>query len=103
MRYLVIAWDGTDPGAPERRRRAREAHIAVASRLQAEGRLLVGGALLDDDGNMVGTAAVADFDDRSDLERWLATDPYATGGVWKDVSVTPYRVAEHYTELFRPD
>lgn len=103
MRYLVIAWDGTDPGAPERRRRARGAHIAFASRLQEEGHLLVGGALLDDDGNMIGTAAIADFDDRADLDRWLATDPYATEGVWKDVSVTPYRVAEHYTELFRPD
>ena len=103
MRYLVLAWDGDDPDAPARRQKARAAHIACASRLQAEGHLLVGGALLDDDGNMIGTAAIAEFATRDELDQWIATDPYTTEGVWKKVSVTPYRVAEHYTHLYQPD
>ncbi len=103
MRYLVLAWDGDDPEAPARRRKARAAHLAGAARLQAEGRLLVGGALLDDAGNMIGTAAIADFATREELDRWIATDPYTTENVWRKISVTPYRVAEHYTHLFRPD
>lgn len=103
MRYLIVAYDGTDPEAPARRQRHRPAHLENATRLQHEGHLLIGGALLDDDGNMIGTAAVADFDTREELDAWLASDPYAVGGVWQDVTVVPYRVAEHYTHLFKPD
>ena len=103
MRYLIIAWDSTDAEAPARRQRVRPRHLANAARLQHAGHLLIGGALLDDDGGMIGTAAVADFDSREELDEWLRTDPYAVEGVWQDVTVLPYRVAEHYTHLFKPD
>ena len=74
-------------------------HVTVTktvSRLQAEGHLLIGGALLGDDGGMIGSAAVAEFDSREALDEWLRTDPYVTGDVWRDIEVLPYRVAPHY-------
>jgi uncharacterized protein len=104
MQFLVLARDGTDPGAPERRLRARPAHLANAERLQRAGHLLIGGALLDDDGNMIGSAAVAQFDSRAELDEWLRTDPYVVGDVWRDIQVFPYRVALHYDHpVKRPD
>lgn len=103
MRYLILAYDGTDAEAPARRQAVRPQHLENAARLQAEGHLLIGGALLNDDGGMIGTAAVADFDSREELDEWLRTDPYAVGDVWRDVTVLPYRVAEHYLHLFKPD
>lgn len=97
MQWLIIARDGTDPEAPERRRKARPAHLENAARLQAKGHLLVGGALVDDDGGMVGSACVAQFATRDELDAWLSNDPYVTGGVWQDIQVMPYRVAPHYS------
>ena len=104
MEFLIIARDGTDPEAPERRRRARPAHLANAERLQRAGHLLIGGALLDGAGAMIGSAAVARFETREQLDAWLRTDPYVVEGVWRDIQVLPYRVAPHYHHLVeRPD
>src|SRR5579875_213251 len=96
MQWLIIARDGTDPEAPERRQRARPAHLEGAARLQADGHLLMGGAILDDSGRMIGSAAVADFSTREELDEWLRTDPYVTGGVWQQIEVIPYRAAPHF-------
>lgn len=96
MQFLIIARDGSDAEALQRRLAVREAHLANAARLQAEGHLLIGGALLGDDGGMIGSAAVAEFDSREALDEWLRTDPYVTGDVWRDIEVLPYRVAPHY-------
>jgi uncharacterized protein YciI len=96
MQWLIIARDGTDPDAPERRKAARPAHLENAARLQEQGHLLVGGALVDEDARMIGSAAVAQFATREELDAWLRTDPYVTGGVWQEIEVIPYRVAPHY-------
>lgn len=93
MQWLIIARDGTDPEAAERRLRSRPAHLEGAARLQEAGHL---GAILDDAGRMVGSAAVAQFATRAELDEWLRTDPYVTGGVWRDIQVIPYRVAPHF-------
>jgi uncharacterized protein YciI len=45
---------------------------------------------------MIGSAAIAQFATRAELDAWLRTDPYVTGGVWQDIEVIPYRVAPHY-------
>ena len=96
MQWLIIARDGTDAQAQERRMAARPAHLEHAAKLQAAGHLLVGGALIDDDGRMIGSAWVAQFETRAQLDAWLRTDPYVTGNVWQDIRIMPYRVAPHY-------
>jgi uncharacterized protein len=96
MQWLIVARDGEDAGAEARRLAARPAHLENAARLQARGHLLLGGALVDDAGRMIGSACVAQFATRAELDDWLRTDPYVTGGVWQDIEVTPYRVAPHY-------
>ena len=96
MQWLIIARDGSDEDALERRLAARPAHLEHAARLQAAGHLLIGGALINDDGEMTGTAAVAQFETRAELDEWLTTDPYVTGDVWREIKVHPFRVAPHY-------
>ncbi len=96
VQWLIIARDGTDEGALERRMAARAAHLANAAKLQASGHLLVGGALVDDDGRMIGSACIAQFATRAELDEWLRADPYVTGNVWQDIQIMPYRVAPHY-------
>lgn len=93
MQFLVVARDGADGGAAARRMAAREAHIEGAKAMAASGAMLCGGALLDDDGAMIGSACMVEFADRAALDAWLMNDPYVTGDVWRTVEVTPFRRA----------
>ncbi|MET4700643.1 uncharacterized protein YciI [Constrictibacter sp. MBR-5] len=93
MQFLVTAYDGTDPEAPARRQAVREAHLVGARRMTEEGRILIGGAILDDAGGMIGSCCIVDFATRAELDEWLRTDPYVTGGVWQKIEVVPFRAA----------
>ena len=72
MQFLIIAYDGTDEGALERRMAAREAHLVGARAMKADGSMIVGGAILDDDGRMVGSSCIVEFPDRAAVERLIA-------------------------------
>ena len=93
MQFVVIAHDGEDPQAPGRRMKARPAHIEGAVQMKEDGSMLTGGAILDDDGNMIGSVMFVDFPSRTELDAWLASDPYVTGDVWRRIEVRPFRVA----------
>ncbi len=93
MQFLITAYDGTDDQAQERRAAARPAHIEGAQSLKENGNVLIGGAILDDAGNMIGSSLVVEFESRDELDAWLNNDPYITGNVWQDVTVIPFRTA----------
>ena len=93
MQYMIVAYDGTDPEALERRLAVREAHIKGAVALKESGNLIAGGAILSDAGQMVGSTTYVEFETREALDAWLAQDPYVTGDVWRDITVTPIRLA----------
>ena len=93
MQYLIVAKDGTDDEAPERRRRVRPSHLISIQPLVEDGRVLVGGAILSEAGEMVGSMLLVEFPDRGALDAWIAADPYVTEGVWREIEVTPFRTA----------
>lgn len=91
--YVITAHDGTDAAAPARRAAARPPHlVSIAPRVAAR-EIIVGGALLDDAGAMIGSVLVVEFASRAALDDWLAADPYVTGGVWQTIEVKPFRLA----------
>jgi uncharacterized protein YciI len=91
---VIIARDGTDPGALERRLAVREAHMARMRPMAEDGTLAIGGAILDaPEGRMVGSAAVIARDTDAGAREWMAEDPYVTGGVWRDISLYGTRFA----------
>jgi uncharacterized protein YciI len=90
---IVIARDGTDPEAKDRRAAVRPIHLERIAPLVEAGNILVGGAILDDQGDMVGSVLLTDFESREAFDAWIDTDPYVTGGVWEDIEVKPYRPA----------
>jgi uncharacterized protein YciI len=94
MQFLIIAHDGTDEGALERRMAAREAHLVGARAMKVDGSMIVGGAILDDDGRMVGSSCIVEMPDRAAVDAWLATDPYVTENVWQKIEVRPFRCAQ---------
>lgn len=93
MQFLVIARDGTDGDAIERRQRTRPKHLEGIGPLVDSGNVLVGGAILSGSGDMVGSMLLVEFPDRADVDAWLARDPYVTDGVWQEVEVHPFRTA----------
>lgn len=93
MRYAVIARDGNDPDAKARRLAVRPAHLERVAPFVKRGRVLIGGAILDEAGDMVGSVLLTDFTSRDEVEEWIAEDPYVTGGVWKEIEVLDFRPA----------
>ncbi len=91
MEFLVIAMDGADEGAHDRRMAARADHLEGIARLKEAGRFVAGGAILDDDGKMIGSAVILDFPDRESAETAVAEDPYSKGDVWRDITIRPFR------------
>ncbi len=98
MQFLVMMRirDPNDVAVQKLREDTRSAHLAGASRLREAGHLLVGGAIFDEGGTVAGSAAIAEFDTRADLDEWLLNDPFTQAGVWQDFVVIPFRVAPHY-------
>lgn len=92
MQFVVTALDYTDADALNRRMAHREEHLAGVRQLIADGRFLSGGAILDDDGKMIGSTLHLDFPTRADLDAQLRNDPYVSGKVWETIDVRQARL-----------
>ena len=79
MQYLIIAYDKEN--ALERRLETREAHVAGARKLMAEGKIINAAALIEDD-VMVGSTLYIDFETDEELDEWLENEPYVKNNVW---------------------
>ncbi|MCK2041336.1 hypothetical protein KZO83_01305 [Chromohalobacter sp. TMW 2.2308] len=95
--YAVVAYDYTDAEALDRRLANREAHLAGVRALAQEGCFLSGGAILDDNGKMVGSSAHFQFADRQALEAWLEIEPYMTSRVWERVDIREVKLFDPST------
>lgn len=87
MQFVLVGLDCKDKEAPARRQAVRRDHIVMGERLFKSGNLLYGAALLNDDGSMKGSMYVMNFDSEKELKKWLNTEPYVIGGVWKDLTI----------------
>jgi uncharacterized protein YciI len=94
MHYLIIAHDGSDDKAMERRLASRQAHLDSITRLKNERRALYGAALIDDTGAMKGSLLIMDFAGQGELDRYLEHEPYITGKVWEKIEIKPCRVPD---------
>lgn len=92
--YLIIANDGKDGKALDRRKDVRPLHLAGAKKLKDNGNFVIGGAMLDDDNNMRGSIMIVQFETQDDFQKWYDNEPYITKGVWKEIEVKQFRVAE---------
>jgi uncharacterized protein YciI len=102
VQFLLVAFDGVDEGAVERRLAARGAHIELGDRMVAAGRMLFGTAILDEAGRMIGSMLVLDFPSREELDGWLAVEPYVTGKVWDRIDIRPCAVGPSFRGMTLP-
>jgi uncharacterized protein YciI len=92
--YLVTAYDFTDAEAFNRRMAARPHHVDGAKALKASGNFVVGGAMLNEEGKMIGSTMIVQFETDEEMEAWKQNDPYITQKVWESVDVKPFKVAD---------
>ena len=92
MLYVIYAEDIAD--SLEKRLSVRPAHLA---RLQLLGRLLTAGPMPAVDSNEPGAAGfsgstvIAEFESLEAAQAWANDDPYIAAGVYRQVSVKPYK------------
>jgi len=95
MWYAIIGEDNEN--SLEKRLTARPAHIERLQQLLQENRLLVSGpnpAIDSEDpgeAGFTGSVIIAAFDSLEQAEHWASEDPYITAGVYKQVTVKPFK------------
>ena len=95
MFYMIMGED--HPDSLQKRLQNRPAHLERLHSLQNAGRLLLAGpcpAIDNDDpgpAGFTGSLIVAEFDSLQEAQEWADADPYLTSGVYKKVSVKPFR------------
>lgn len=95
MFYLIYSEDIENSLAL--RMSVRESHLARLRELQAQGKLLVAGPCpaIDTenpgDAGFTGSLIIAEFNSLTDAQKWADEDPYIAAGVYKNVTVKPYK------------
>lgn len=95
MLYAILSEDVENSGPL--RKGARPAHIERLEELCQAGRLIMAGAhpAIDspDPGpaGFTGSLVVAEFASLAEAERWADEDPYVKAGVYRTVTVKPFK------------
>jgi hypothetical protein len=93
MLYVVIAKDGTDPEAVARRLAVREKHLEAVKPAVAAGIVQVGGALLNQEGTMIGSMMVLEAESEEAVREFLSKDIYSQGNVWQSFDIYRFQRA----------
>ena len=95
MLYVINGED--TPNSLEKRLAVRPEHIARLKQLQEEGRLIMAGPYPAIDSadpgpaGFSGSLIVAEFESLEAAQSWAGADPYATTGVYANVTVKPFK------------
>lgn len=92
MQFVIIAYDGKDEDALARRMAVRQKHLENIVKVKETGHVKSAGGILDDNGKMIGSFLVMEFESREKLDAYLETEPYITGNVWQDIKIEPCNV-----------
>ena len=83
MQFLVKAYDGA--GKLDKRMEVRPRHLKGMAALGKH--VICARGLLDEEGKMKGSALIMEFEDRNELEAYLAKEPYVQEHVWEKIEV----------------
>jgi uncharacterized protein YciI len=88
--FALIGYDG--PRGLEKRKLHRDAHLAKLAPLDAAGRVVHAGPLLEEGGTPLGSLVVFEAASLAEAEAFAAADPYVVGGVFERYEVRETRV-----------
>ncbi|SCA58289.1 putative Protein YciI [Candidatus Terasakiella magnetica] len=87
MQFHITALDGTDEAAPQRRESAWAEHLVYLQNKKAEGSFLLGGTIVDENGNKTGSTLFVEAKDQDALMDWLYNDPFGRDNVWQHYDI----------------
>ena len=91
---VIVAMDGTEAGALDRRQAVRAGHFERARPMAEDGTLAFGGAILDrPNGRMIGTIAVVRRDTDEAARAWMEETPTVIGDAWRSITLYGTRFA----------
>ena len=83
MQFVITAYDGE--GMLAKRMEVRPLHLEGMERLKEH--LVCAGGLLDDEGKLKGSVLVMEFQNREEVDEYLAGEIYVTEHVWEKITV----------------
>lgn len=95
MLYVIFAED--HPNSLAARLHARPAHLARLQALAAQQRLIIAGpnpaidSVEPGDAGFTGSTVIAEFPSLEEAKQWAEADPYVAAGVYRQVTVKPFR------------
>jgi uncharacterized protein len=89
MLFVITAFDR--PGALDLRMQVRPAHLEYLESRATQ--IRVGGPLLDQHDQPMGSLLIIEAADRDAAEAFAAGDPYGKEGVFEKVEIRPWRAA----------
>ncbi len=95
--FVIKAYDGE--GKLDKRMEVRPRHFEGMEKMKEH--ILCAGGMLDDDGKMIGSLLVMEFENREQLDEYLAHEPYVVEHVWERIEVERMNVVIYDREIIR--
>ncbi|SHE63922.1 hypothetical protein SAMN02745753_00559 [Marinomonas polaris DSM 16579] len=90
MQFVVTAFDYED--ALERRLEHREAHLNGLRAMAKQGAFISGGAMVNDQGKMIGSNVHVAFPDLDAVQAWLDSDLFTVHKVWETTTISEIKL-----------
>lgn len=94
MQFVITAYDGA--GMLAKRMEVRNLHLEGMERLKEH--LIAAGGLLDEEGKLKGSVLIMEFQDREEVDEYLANEIYVKEHVWEKITVERMNVVYAHGE-----
>ncbi|MBO7601732.1 MAG: hypothetical protein J6S94_01730 [Bacteroidaceae bacterium] len=95
--FVIKAYDGK--GKLDKRMEVRRRHFEGMEKMKEH--ILCAGGMLDNDGKMMGSLLVMEFETREQLDEYLSNEPYVVEHVWEQIEVEQMNVVIFDKEIIR--
>lgn len=88
MQFVVMAYDGEN--MLDKRMEVRPKHLEGMKELGEH--VICAGGMLDENGKLMGSTLIMEFDDRSGVDEYLRNEIYVREHVWEKITVEKMNV-----------
>lgn len=91
--YILTAYDA--PNSLDKRLATREAHLEYIKELSQAGKAILGGAVMDDKDQMIGSVIFFSMT-KEEMEEYKQKEPYIIAGVWGEIKIQEAKFGDFF-------